>query len=270
MSVEVKPKAAHSPRPPAAMGGLGPSREDLERVVQEWIVQKRLDSRLVDPVVKRDTVRTSTDPLPRVDHDKWKTLVSRWSEHPSFDGVRGTPPPWVPKFIRQYFSFSMWRAATFLIAQSVDEDAFVSAVRTAAQSPSTGSIALLLQARMEGWILDEFSLLKLVDILHAVQLGEEMGLAYFADREFAGNAQRGAKFSSPKRGRNRLSREAMAVLERKGSDYPAKRVRSDLEDAGVLQKKTTDLRWQDDKGRQKKTTVKQFENNISRLRKLVQ
>jgi hypothetical protein len=80
-------------------------------------------------------------------------------------------------------------------------------------------------------------------------------------------ARRGARFAGNKRGLNRLSREAIAVLEREGSDYPAKRVRRDLERAGVIREKATGLHWEDDKGNQKTTTVKQFENNISRLRK---
>ena len=83
-------------------------------------------------------------------------------------------------------------------------------------------------------------------------------------------ARRGAHFAGNKRGLNRLSREAIAVLEREGSDYPAKRVRRDLERAGVICEKATGLHWKDDKGGQKTTTVKQFENNISRLRKQLQ
>lgn len=83
-------------------------------------------------------------------------------------------------------------------------------------------------------------------------------------------ARRGAHFAGNKRGLNRLSREAIAVLEREGADYPAKRVRRDLERAGVIRENPAGLHWEDDKGSQKMTTVKQFENNISRLRKQLQ
>lgn len=83
-------------------------------------------------------------------------------------------------------------------------------------------------------------------------------------------ARRGAHFAGNKRGLNRLSREAVAVLEREGADYPAKRVRRDLERSGVIHENASGLHWDDDKGSQKTTTAKQFENNISRLRKQLQ
>ena len=80
-------------------------------------------------------------------------------------------------------------------------------------------------------------------------------------------ARRGARFVDSKRGVNRLSLKALDVLKNKGWDYPAKLVLRELERAGVICENATGLHWEDDKGNQKTTTTKQFENNISRLRK---
>lgn len=67
-----------------------------------------------------------------------------------------------------------------------------------------------------------------------------------------------------KRGISLLYREAVAILEREGVDFPAKRVRRALEKDGVIRVESEILHWTDGDGRQKRTPIKQFETNLSR------
>ncbi|HZQ71691.1 MAG TPA: hypothetical protein VFB08_02145 [Burkholderiales bacterium] len=124
-------------------------------------------------------------PLPKVDAEKWRQLLSHWASADCFDGIRGQLPDWVPTFRRREFSAARARAATFAIAQGIGIDSLVQQIQRAAERPAVNSIALLMNAKTQGWLIDGRSLLTLVDMLHAVSRGEKEGLAYLTDGETA-------------------------------------------------------------------------------------
>lgn len=108
------------------------------------------------------------------------------------------------------------------------------------------------------------------DFLHAVELWEASKKATEELNSWAMPlAERGAKFIASKRGLNRLSNEVLKVLQSNGADLPAKDVLKELQRKSAIDEKDGVFSWRKRSGASKTVTMKQFEKNISRLRKRV-
>lgn len=78
------------------------------------------------------------------------------------------------------------------------------------------------------------------------------------------------RYSGRRRGGlSRLYREVVSIMKREGADISTKSVWSALQKAGVIRVESEMFYWTDDKGIQKKTSMKQFESSLSRHRKLI-
>jgi hypothetical protein len=69
---------------------------------------------------------------------------------------------------------------------------------------------------------------------------------------------RALKFDKPKRGHNRLSREAIAILMEAGIDAEFKSVVAQLSARSIVTVRGTGLHWRDDKGKPKVTSLRSF------------
>jgi hypothetical protein len=78
-------------------------------------------------------------------------------------------------------------------------------------------------------------------------------------------ALRGKAVATAKRGQSRLYREAEAVLASNGISTSAKKVRSELVASGVVRDDGA-LYWKDDKKQDKKTSIKDFEKGLSKIK----
>jgi hypothetical protein len=79
------------------------------------------------------------------------------------------------------------------------------------------------------------------------------------------------KFTGNKRPRAKLYSEAEKILRKHGKALSSKRVMIALELAGVTvkDKRSTKIRWIDGKGKKQKTSFKQFQNQLSNIRKTI-
>ncbi|MGE5525216.1 MAG: hypothetical protein ACM3SS_15995 [Rhodospirillaceae bacterium] len=111
----------------------------------------------------------------------------------------------------------------------------------------------------------------------AAQLGATITEAHmkFAWEEAA---LRGQKFAGNKRGLSRLYSEALKVLEEHGKNHAAKKVAEELEKRGVLHaaKPNRNPRetaprwtWMNNHGCERTVTLKQFQNELTRVRRRV-